>query len=77
MGSIEGRLRLLEEQGHRGRCAGCGLRPQDGAYVVAYGNDPAAHVLEVCPECGRSTKVHIRVVYDGEEGEGGVSYGAL
>jgi hypothetical protein len=24
----------------------------------------------VCPECGRSTKIHIRVVYEAEEGEG-------
>ena len=68
--TVDSRLRRLKEQSHRGRCQGCGLRPQDGAYVVAYGNDPAAHVPEVCPEWGTSAKVYIRVVYDGDEGGG-------
>jgi hypothetical protein len=37
---------------------------------VLCGNDPAEHLPEVCPECGRSTKIRIKVVYEGEEGEG-------
>jgi hypothetical protein len=37
---------------------------------VLCGNDPVGHIPEVCPECRRSTKIHIRVVYSGEEGEG-------
>jgi len=39
-------------------------------YIVLCGNDPAKHLPEVCPECGRSTKIHIRVTYEGQEGEG-------
>jgi hypothetical protein len=74
MSFLASRLRRLE--GHirgSGRNPGSGLRPHDKGYVVAYGNDPAAHVPEVCPECGRSTKVHISVVYEGEEGGGVLS----
>ena len=39
-------------------------------YIVLCGNDPAEHLPEVCPECRRSTKIHIKVVYEGGEGEG-------
>jgi rubrerythrin len=70
MSFIKGRLRRLEERSHGGRCQECGLRPQDNGYIVVDDNDPAGHIPEVCPECGRSTKLHIRVVYEGEEGEG-------
>jgi hypothetical protein len=76
MSFIKSRLRRVEasaRKGPTGRCQGCGLRPHDKGYIVAYGNDPAPHIPEACPECGRSTKVHIRVVYEGEEGGGGLS----
>jgi rubrerythrin len=67
---IKRRLTHLEEHIRGGRCQECGLRPQDNGYIVVDDNDPAGHIPGVCPECGRSTKIHIRVVYEGEEGEG-------
>ena len=70
MSFIKGRLRRLEERSRGGRCQECVLRPQDNGYIVVDDNDPAGHIPEVCPECGRTTKIHIRVVYEGEEGEG-------
>jgi hypothetical protein len=65
---IKSRLRRLEEHSRGGRCLECGLRPQDNGYIVVDDNDPAGHIPGVCPECGRSTKIHIRVVYEGEGG---------
>ena len=70
MNFIKGRLKYLEQHSRGARCQKCGLRPQDNGYIVVDDNDPAGHLSEVCPECGRSTKIHIRVVYEGEEGEG-------
>jgi hypothetical protein len=75
-GNISSRLEKLEastRSGPSGRCPECGLRPQDNGYIVVDDNDPAGHIPEVCPECGRSTKIHIRVVYEGEEGEGTIA----
>jgi hypothetical protein len=72
-GNISSRLERLEasaRSGQSGRCPVCGLRPQDNGYIVVDDNDPAGHIPEVCPECGRSTKIHIRLVFEGEEGEG-------
>ena len=72
-GNISSRLQKLEasaRSGPSGRCPECGLMPQDKGYIVVDDNDPAGHIPEVCPECGRTTKIHIRVVYEGEEGEG-------
>ena len=72
-GNISSRLEKLEasaRSGPSGRCSQCGLMPQDKGYLVVEDNDPAGHIPGVCPECGRSTKIHIRVVYEGEEGEG-------
>jgi hypothetical protein len=72
-GNISSRLEKLEasaRSGLSGRCPECRLRPQDNGYIVVDDNDPAGHIPEVCPECRRSTKVHIRLVYEGEEGEG-------
>jgi hypothetical protein len=67
---IKTRLRHLEERSRGGLCQECGLRPQDNGYIVVVDDyDPAGHIPEVCPECGRRTKIHIRVVYEGE-GEG-------
>jgi hypothetical protein len=71
-GNLHRRLGKLEDSarsGPSGRCPECGLGPQETGYIVLCGNDPAEHLPEVCPECGRSTKIHIRVVYEGE-GEG-------
>ena len=76
-GNISSRLEKLEasaRSGPSGRCPKCALRPQDNAqdngYIVIDDNDPAGHIPEVCPECGRSTKIRVRVVFEGEEGEG-------
>lgn len=67
------RLRRVEaatRKGPGGRCSECGLRPQDKGYIVVDGMDPVPHLPEVCPQCSRSTRLHIVVVYEGEEGEG-------
>jgi hypothetical protein len=72
-GNISSRLAKLEasaRSGTSGRCQECALRPQDNGYMVVDDNDPAEHLPELCPECGRSTKIHIRLVYEGQEGEG-------
>jgi hypothetical protein len=72
-GNVSSRLKRLEasaRSGPSGRCKQCALRPPDKGYIVVDDNDPAGHLPEVCPECGRSTKIRIRLVYEGEEGEG-------
>ena len=72
-GNLSSRHEKLEASaysGPAGRCPQCGLMPQDKGYIVVDANDPAGHIPGVCPRCGRSTKIHIRVVYEGEEGEG-------
>lgn len=70
MGFLKGRLRRIESASRTAlRCPGCRLRPQDKGYIVVDGKDPSEappDVPEVCPECGRSTRVHIKVVYEGE-----------
>ena len=77
-GNVSSRLERLEataRSGPSGRCPECGLMPQDKGYIVVDDNDPAEHVPEVCPECGRSTKIRIRLVYEGEEGGGMIPIG--
>jgi hypothetical protein len=72
-GNVSSRLEKLEasaRSGPSGRCLECGLGPQETGYIVLCGNDPAEHLPEVCTQCGRSTKIHIRVTYEGQEGEG-------
>jgi len=72
-GNVSSRLKRLEtstRSGPSGRCPECGLGPQDNGYLVVDDNDPEGHIPEVCPECGRSTRIHIRVTYEGQEGEG-------
>jgi rubrerythrin len=72
-GNVSSRLERLEASAHvgpSGRCPECGLGPQDKGYIVIDDNDPARHIPGVCPQCGRSSKIYIRVVYEGEEGEG-------
>ena len=67
-----GRLRRLEDRRRGGPCPECGLRQQDNGYIVVDGNDPVPDLPEVCPRCGRNTRLHMVVVYEGEEGEGGL-----
>jgi hypothetical protein len=72
-GNLSSRLQRLEasaRSGPSGRCPVCGLMPQDKGYIVLCGNDLQAHIPEICPKCGRATKIHIHFVYEGEEGEG-------
>jgi hypothetical protein len=70
VGSIDSRLRRLEEQG--GRCPECGL-PPGGSFAgriavinekhpdKSFDGDPN----ERCGRCGRSLYTVLRVVYDG------------
>ena len=72
-GNVSSRLKRLEtstRSGPSGRCPECGLGPQDTGYIVLCENDPVPHLPQVCPDCGRTTKIHIRVTYEGEPGEG-------
>ena len=67
-GNLHDRLEKLEASACRaasGRCRECALRPQDNGYLVVDDNDPAGHIPQVCPQCGRSTKIHVRLVYEG------------
>jgi hypothetical protein len=59
VGSIDSRLRRLEEQGYRGcpECSGT------ASYVVVYGTDTPSR--KACPACGRP-QVVLRLVYDEE-----------
>jgi len=75
VGSIEGRLRRLEEREGGGSCPECGLPPDGHGYLVpmdeehpekCFDGNPA----ERCGRCGRFLYTVIRVVYDDTEGEG-------
>ena len=74
MGSIEGRLRRLEERGRGAPCPECNLPPDGHGYLVlideehpekSFDGDPD----ERCGRCGRFLYTVIQVVYD-EEGGG-------
>jgi hypothetical protein len=70
LGSIEARLRRLEESG--GRCPECAARPLQ-TYPYCPEDGESAPTVPACPSCGRYLGVILRVVYDrptGEEGEG-------
>ena len=70
MGSIDSRLRRLEE---RGGCPECHGKPEAiHAYYPSEG-EPEPEP-ERCPVCGRPLGIVLRVVYDGE-GEGAVADG--
>jgi hypothetical protein len=80
VGSIDSRLRRLEDEGRRGACPECGLPPDGHGYIVliderrpeeSFKGDPD----ERCGRCGRLLYTVIRVVYESpadEEGEGGL-----
>jgi hypothetical protein len=73
-GSIDRRLRRLEQQGRR--CPECGLTPSEhGRPVAVYESDPGrafdGDPEERCGRCGRPLYTVLRVVYDEEAGEGG------
>ena len=70
---IDSRLRRLEERG--GSCPECGLSPNGHGYMaVIYEEHPEkssdGDPDERCGRCGRPLYTVLRVVYDGEEGEG-------
>jgi hypothetical protein len=73
VGSIDSRLRRLEERGDS--CPECGLSAAARRPIaVVYpddsdkGFDGDAH--EVCAACGESLYTVLRVVYDADRGEG-------
>jgi hypothetical protein len=82
MGSIDSRLRALEERGRGAICPECGLPPDGHGYTVlideehpeeSFQGDPD----ERCKRCGRFLYTVIEVVYgspDDEEVGGGDSY---
>jgi len=76
VGSINSRLRRLEEHGHR--CPECGLAPDERRPIAvineeypnkSFEGDPQ----ETCSSCKEPLHTVIRVVYEGQEG-GGDSY---
>ncbi len=82
MGSIDSRLRRLEESGHGGICPECGFPPDCRGIIVLIDEDnPERSVQgdpgERCKRCGRRLYTVIEVVRgeprDHEEG-GGDSY---
>jgi hypothetical protein len=73
VGSIDSRLRRLEESG--GGCPECGLSAQERRPIaVVYPDDPGkgfeGDPHEACGACGESTYTVLRVVYDADRGEG-------
>jgi len=71
VGSIDSRLRRLEESG--GRCPECSLKSEQ---VLAYYPERGESAPEIptCPECGRSLAHVVRVVYE-DEGGGAIPIG--
>jgi hypothetical protein len=76
--SIEGKIRRLERRGSGGRCPECGLMPGGHGRVAvineehpekSFDGDPD----ERCSSCGRPLYTVLRVVYEGEEGGGGLT----
>ena len=83
MGSIDGRLKRLEESGRGGICPECRLPPEGPGYIVLIDEgDPERSFKgdrdERCSRCGRRLWFVVEVAYGspseaGEEG-GGASY---
>jgi hypothetical protein len=70
VGSVENRLRRLEDEGRRGSCPGCNLPPEGPGYIVliderhpetSFNGDPE----ERCGRCERLLYQVIKVVYEG------------
>jgi hypothetical protein len=78
VGTIDSRLRRLEDQGHR--CPECGLTPNEhGRPVAVYPDEPdkgfQGDTSERCGRCGRFLYTVIRVVRDSPAPrEGGGAY---
>ena len=77
VGSIEGRLKRLEERGRGGLCPECGLLPggpgriaviDDGRPAEGFPDNPE----ERCSRCGHPLWCVVQIVYD-EEGEGAIA----
>ncbi len=71
MGSINGRLKRLEERG--GRCDSCGLSPNGHGHIVLFGEAAPRQTLpedpeERCWRCGGRLWCVLRVVYEDAEG---------
>jgi hypothetical protein len=86
MGSIDSRLKRLEEQGRGGVCPECGFPPNSEGTIVlideedherSFKGDPN----ERCQRCGRLLYFVIEVVYGSpaseDAGGGGIGYGTL
>jgi hypothetical protein len=76
MSSLDGRLRRLEGREHR--CPECGLAPDEhGRPVAVYEGRPDkgfdGDPNERCPRCSRPLYTVLNVVYEGEEGGGGLT----
>ena len=69
MSFIKSRIRRVEASLGSGPCTECRLPPDGPGYIVVDGKDPVPQMPEICPKCGRNTRLHIVVV---EEGEGGL-----
>ena len=69
MNALKRRLQRLAEPG---RCPECRLSV-DGTIVCYEGEEPPDP--KRCPSCARPLEHVIRVVYEGEEGEGGIPNG--
>ena len=75
MASIESRLRRLEDEGRHGGCPECGLSAAARRPIAVVSPDDAdkgfeGDPYEACGACGEPLYTVLRVVYDGDEGEG-------
>ncbi len=75
MGSIEARLRRLEESGCGGPCPECGLRPESPKPIAVINEEHPDKGFEgdphaACARCKEPLYTVLRVVYYAEEGEG-------
>ena len=70
-GSIDSRLRRLEQQGRR--CPECGLTPERPGRIAVINEERSEKSFdgdpdECCGRCGRFLYTVMRVLYDGTEG---------
>jgi hypothetical protein len=79
VGSIDSRLRRLEERGRGGICPECGFPPDSKGIIVLIDEEDSERSFqgdpdERCPRCGRFLYTVIEVGFGspvGEEGGGG------